>query len=95
MSDDTILVATEGLAIADLDEEAVVLDVNSGIYYGLNEVGARVMVLLKEPTSLSDIVNAMLQEYEVEGEQLKRDLMAFLQEMKDQQLIRIKNGVAT
>ena len=95
MTSDTILVAAEGLATADLDEEAVVLDVNSGIYYGLNEIGARVMDLLKEPISLGDIMNTMLEEYEVEREQLEHDLTAFLQVMKDQQLIGIKHEAAT
>lgn len=95
MSEDTVFVAADGLATAQLDDEAVLLDVNAGIYYGLNEVGARVMDLLKEPTSLGALVDAMLVEYAVDREQLKHDLVAFLQSMTAQDLVCIQHAVVT
>ena len=95
MSGNTIIVVAEGLASADLDGEAVLLDIDAGTYYGLNEVGARIMKLVKEPKSVDYLIDTMLQEYEVEAKQLERDLTAFLQEMADRQLIRIENGTFT
>ena len=92
LTTETILVAAEGLAAADLDDEAILLDVNSGTYYGLNEVGAHIMALLQEPKSVNGLIDIMLEEYEVEPERLKHDLMIFLREMEDQQLVRVMNG---
>ena len=93
--EDTFVVAADNLASADLDGEAILLNINTGYYYGLNEVGARIMDLMQEPTSLAAIMDRLLEEYEVETAHLERDLMTFLQEMEDRQLIRVMNGVVT
>lgn len=95
MSDDTVFVAADGLATAHLDDEAVLLDVNAGIYYGLNEVGARVMDLLQEPTSLGTLVDVMLTEYEIDREPLRQDLVAFLQAMTAQRLVLAQTAMVT
>lgn len=89
------IVASEGIEMADLDGEAILLDVNSGLYYGLSGVGAHIMILIHEPISLSDILENMLSEFDVESAQLEKDVMAFLKEMEERQLIQIMNGVAS
>lgn len=87
----TVVVAP-GLTAAHLGDEAVLLDVNSGRYYGLNELGARIFELAKAATSVRAIMDALLQEYKVEAARLEADLMAFLQEMEKRQLIQVTNG---
>ncbi len=94
MSDDTIIVAAEGLANADLDGEAILLDVNTGHYYGLNEVGAMIMGLIMEPTSVAAIKDAVRMKYEVGAEQVEHDVIVFLQAMEARHLIRVIDGEA-
>lgn len=82
----TVVVKT-GLTAADLGGEAVVLDPHTGRYYGLNELGARIFELAQKPRSVDRIIEALLQEYNVETDQLKSDLLTFLREMEGRQLI--------
>jgi PqqD family protein of HPr-rel-A system len=81
-----------GLTAAHLGDEAVLLDTNSGRYYGLNELGARIFELAKTSTSVQQIMDALLQEYKVEAERLEADLLAFLGEMEERKLIHVTNG---
>ena len=92
---ENMIVASEGIEMADLDGEAILLDVNSGLYYGLSDVGAHIMNLIHEPTSLSDILENMLGEFDVESAQLEKDVIVFLKEMEERQLIQIMNGAAS
>jgi len=92
---ENMIVASEGIEMADLDGEAILLDVNSGLYYGLSGVGAHIMNLIYEPTSLSDLLENMLGEFDVESAQLEKDVIVFLKEMEERQLIRIMNGAAS
>lgn len=87
----TVIVAP-GLTAAHLGDEAVLLDANSGRYYGLNELGARIFELAKSATSVEAIRDALLQEYKVEADRLEADLVAFLQEMEDRELIHVTDG---
>ncbi len=92
MTEQSTVVVTPGLTAADLGGEAVVLDPNSGRYYGLNELGARIFDLVRKPRSVERIMDALLQEYDVKESKLKEDLLAFLHEMEQRQLIEITDG---
>ncbi len=47
----------------------------SGVYYGLNAVGASIWNLLQQPRTVSEIRDAILGEYEAEPQQCERDLL--------------------
>lgn len=87
----TVVVAP-GLTAAHLGDEAVLLDANSGRYYGLNELGARIFELAKSATPVHEIAAALLKEYKVEEDRLEADLVAFLREMEERELIHVTNG---
>ena len=64
-----------------LDDEAVLLDLKSGTYFGLNTVGTRVWQLLGEQAALSNVLNTLADEYDAERAELERDLLSLSQEL--------------
>ena len=86
------VVASQNPVSANLAGEAVILDPDSGMYYGLNEVGARVWELIQEPKMVDEIRDALLAEYEVEPERCQQDLFALLQNLADKGLVEIDDG---
>ena len=50
-----VVVAAEDQISRDLDGEAVILNMKSGVYCGLNEVGARIWQLIQKPMSVTHI----------------------------------------
>jgi len=85
------VVATKDQVCSDLAGEAVILDLKSGVYYGLNEVGASIWNLIQEPRTVNEIQDAILAEYEVEPEQCARDILALLQQLADEGLIKVRD----
>lgn len=94
ISGSSIVVAAKNQVAAGLAAEAVILNLNSGVYYGLDAVGARIWNLLQEPSSVNDIRRAILEEYEVEPERCERDLLALLEKLAAVGLIDVKNEKA-
>lgn len=90
----SIVVAAKEQVSSDLAGEAVILDFKSGVYYGLNEVGARIWNLIQEPKTINEIRDAILEEYEVEPSQCDLDLKALLQQLKAEGLIEVRNETA-
>ena len=72
-----------------MGDEAVVLDLNSGTYYGLDDLGARIWTLIEQPVSLATLREAIMSEYEVDAETCERDLVAFLSKMQVAGLIDV------
>lgn len=79
----------EDVVSCDLDGEAAILNLKDGVYYGLNPVGARVWKLVQEPVTLENILEAILNEYDVEEEQCFQDTVELLEELQDKGLVKI------
>lgn len=82
------VVASEQQVSSDLGGEAVILSLADGTYYGLDAVGARVWELLQRPSTVAELRDAVLREYEVEEEQCTRDLLVLLEQMMNAHLIK-------
>ncbi len=70
-----------------LQSEEVLLELRSGTYYGLNDTGTYIFDQIKKGSSAATIANALVTEYEIEPEQAKRDVEAFLAELKSESLL--------
>ena len=64
----------QDVVFRELDGEAVILNLATGIYFGLNEVGTRIWNLIHQHGSLQQVFETMREEYEVAQEVLERDL---------------------
>jgi len=77
----------DDIAFRDIAGEAVVLNLSTGIYFGLDAVGTRIWHLLAEHGSSEPVVNALLAEYDVEEGRLRRDVEALIQHLLDKGLV--------
>jgi len=88
-----VTLATDQVS-AELEGEFVVLDVNAGIYYSLENVGARIWSLLHEPRRLQDIRDRLLEEFDVDPHRCERDVRVFLQGLAEKGLLRVIDAAA-
>jgi hypothetical protein len=87
------LFAGEHVLFRQLDDEAVLLDLKSGTYFGLNDVGARVWQLILEHGRLSLVLEVLQQEYAAEPDVVERDLLALAAQLVGEKLAQLKpNG---
>ena len=77
----------ESVSVCTVDDELVLLDSRSGKYFGLNAVGRRVYELLAENNSRSQIVEALLAEFDVEEAVLSKDVSAFIADLSARGLV--------
>ena len=89
ISESSTVVVTKDQVSCDLSGEAAILNLKSGVYFGLNTVGASIWKLIQEPRSVKEIQEAIQEEYEVEPDQCERDVLELLQELSLHELIQI------
>ena len=71
----------DGWLTALVGEELVMMSAESGVYLGLNEVGARVWAIIETPSALPDICTALAAEFETTPEACRLEVEAFLDEL--------------
>lgn len=69
------------------DAALVLLDPESGQYYTLDEVGARIWELADGARSASEIAEALEQEFDAPPETIRADLLDLLQELSSSDLV--------
>ncbi len=85
----TTVVRSAHQASANLGDEAVIVNLEDGVYYSLDALGARVWELIADPQTVRDVHNVLCNEYDVDAERCKRDLIAFFAELAARGLVDV------
>lgn len=78
----------DNVLFQEVDGEAVLLSLDEGCYYGLDELGTRIWKLIHQDLDNEQMVAAIVQEYDVAPEQARRDLDKFLGDLEQSGLIQ-------
>lgn len=87
----TIVTVSTNQVSTEVKDEAVILNLNDGIYYGLDMVGVRIWQLIQQPITVDDIIETMVSEFTVDSDVCKEDVVSFLEDMASRALIDIHN----
>lgn len=87
-SDQSVIVPAE-VVVREVDGEAVLLNLETGKYFGLNRAGARMFRALSERGSIRGACTSLIAGYDVSAEQLEADLVELVATLVDNGLLRI------
>ena len=77
----TVLVRSRELVYSAVDNEISLMNVETGKYYGLASVGARIWELLAEPMSVKAICDQLMSRYHVDRATCEADVLRFVERM--------------
>jgi len=81
----------DDVLISSLQDESVILNLDSERYYGLDDVGTRFMSVLTTSESIEIAYERLRDEYNVDPEVLREDLIALVERLIDQGIIEISH----
>jgi hypothetical protein len=82
-----VLVRKADIFAADMDGSTVMMNMETGMYYNLGEVGSRIWELLEQPIRVADLIEALTGEFDVSFDQCAKDTIPFLQRLLENKLI--------
>ncbi len=82
------LLRNAGITWRALDDEIVVLDLETSLYLKVKGAGAVVWPLLAGGTTLESMIAAVLEVYDIDAEIAGRELTGFLQDLGERKLLR-------
>lgn len=86
--DDTVTIKPD-VVFKELSGEGVLLDLASGLYFGLDETSTRLWQLISERGVLRRVLDDMLVEFDVEPDRLRQDLLNFVEELTRRNLVSL------
>lgn len=79
----------DDVLISRLQEESVILNLDSERYYGLDDVGTRFLSVLTTSDSIEAAYQSLAEEYDVDPEVLQQDLLALIHHLLQQGIIEV------
>lgn len=92
VSRDAQVVAARHHVASPMGDEVAILNLGTGMYHGLEGVGARVWELLSDACRVGDLEQTLLREYDVDPDVLRRDLDRLLHGLLERGLIEVIEG---
>jgi hypothetical protein len=92
IKNDYVLKASAGQVSSELSGDAVILNIKSGKYFGLDNVGTRVWSILQKPVQVKDLIESIAAEYDISGDRIEKDLHALLEDLLSEELIEIEKN---
>ncbi|MCU5377771.1 lasso peptide biosynthesis PqqD family chaperone [Bacillus cereus] len=80
----------KGNVVSDMDGEKVMLNIKNGKYYNLGRMGGIIWERIENPISVTELVTALISEYEVEQLQCEGQVLSFLEMLLEEGLVEVK-----
>lgn len=77
----------EDLDTTDLNGDKVMMDLELGQYFALNNVASRIWDIIESPVVVNKIVDTLLEEYEVERNTCEESVVEFLEGLDNAKLL--------
>ncbi len=84
---DSVVRAVDSQVSSRLGDEVAILELDQGVYFGLNNTGAFLWNLMQEPVRVNEMHAALVEEFEVDVDTAEKDLLRVLGELRDAGLI--------
>lgn len=81
---------SENVLFQEIDNEYILLNMKTELYFGLNDIGARVWQIISQEGTTDTLIEKIMAEYEVSADVLKADISELLNELSKEQLISIE-----
>lgn len=90
MDKNSILQRAENVTFEVVADEAILIDINTGTYFSLNEVGTEFWEMLDGTQTIEQHATVIANKYEVETDMVVADLLELAEEMATDKLILIQ-----
>lgn len=83
----TIVSILEDIDVTDLNGEKVMMNLETGQYFVLNDVASRIWELIESPIIVNEVINSLLKEYDIDNKSCETAVISFLSTLDYAKLI--------
>lgn len=89
IADEAVATRQPNMIAAEVSEELVLLNVDSGYFFQLNKTATQIWNLLETPLAMTELYSRVGGAFAVEAETCRADVMAFVVDLRDRGLVAI------
>ena len=76
-------------AVSKTDKNAILLNLNSGSYYELNDVAHLIVQNLNDFIGFNEIKEIVIENFDIEEDRCEKDILSFLQDLIERDFLEV------
>src|ERR1700684_3550714 len=89
IADTTIISRSPSVITAEVDGEVVMMSIEQGQYFGLDDIGSDIWKRLDAPCAFADLIDRLAAHYEADRASIAADVRALLETMAERDVVRL------
>lgn len=89
IADSTIISRSPAVVTAEVDGEVVMMSIEQGQYFGLDDIGSDIWRRLDPPCAFADLVDGLAADYDADRANIATDVRALLESMAARDVVRL------
>lgn len=81
ITEKTKIIKNSDIEVTDFGNEKVMMNLEIGRYFTLNEVGSRIWELIDKNNEVESIINGLLEEYDVSREMCREQVFKYIEDL--------------
>ena len=87
---ETVISRIEEIVASNIDGETVMMSIENGKYYGLDDIGSRIWELIEKRIKVSNLIDTLLERFDVDRETCEKDVLKFLNELNEDRILEVE-----
>jgi hypothetical protein len=89
IADSTIISRSPSVLTAEVDGEVVMMSIEQGQYFGLDDIGSDIWKRLDPPCTFADLIDRLAADYDADRASIATDVRVLLENMAAQDVVRL------
>ena len=89
IADATVISRSPSVLTAEVDGEVVMMSIEQGRYFGLDDIGSDVWHRIEPPCSFAALIDRLAADYDADRATIAADVQALLARMAEQDVVRL------
>jgi hypothetical protein len=89
IADSTMISRSPSVLTAEVDGEVVMMSIEQGQYFGLDDIGSDIWKRLDSPCAFGDLINRLAADYDADRASIAADVRALLESMAERDVVRL------
>jgi hypothetical protein len=77
---------------AEAEKDIVMVNINSGFYYGVSDVSRYIWEAIEHPKKISDLIDDLAANYNIDRATCEQQTLSYLEELRQEQLLQVLNA---
>ncbi len=92
LNSDSVVQRNPDIIAAEADHDLVMVSIASGRYYGVSDVAREIWEAIEHPKRISDLIDDLAKTYNVDLSKCEEETLSFLEELRVEHLLQVKDG---